>query len=472
MENSDNNDFNYVQEKIKSKNKKRLKKAIIVACSTVVCAVVFGFLARLVFVASEGAVNKLLGITPIPSPTPYVEDKRNKVDLPRKNVSPTETVTPSAVPVVAPVEVSDTPSPITDPTPTDAPSPTPSVPNQQTADNDTSALQNYIKMMSEMRSIADEAYSSLVRIYSITTGVNWMDESVETRREVSGLIVADNGVELLILADYSLLSDADRIEVELGDKSVAEGKLLSFDKDTGLVVVAVPLDSIPEKLVAEYSYATLGDSSKLYEGQPVIAIGRPNGYYGAVLFGFISKTGLNACIVDGEVEFINTDIEFTGDSDGVILTLDGNVVGIIGATARSDSATMQCVSINSMKNDIVKLLNADPIAYFGIKAENMPEDILAGLELDHGIYVNEVIAGSPAHSAGIKKGDIITSLRHVEILDDGITADDDSVQIKSLAQFYEYILNTDAGQVVEPQIFRSSMREDPHMIVHVWTINK
>lgn len=469
MENNDN-EFSYVQEKIKPKNKKRIRKALIIAGTTIVCAVVFGFLARLVFVTSEGVVNKLLGITPSPTPTPYVEEKRNKVDLPNKKISPTDTPTPTVMPIVAPTDAENTPAPVTvEPAPTDPPSPTPSNAGGQ---SEKSALENYVEMMSELRGIADEAYKSLVRIYSVTTGINWMDESVETRREVSGAVIADNGVELLILADYTALADADRIEVEFADRNVVEGKLLCADKDAKLSVVAVELDKISEKTKSGYKYCTLGDSSKLYGGQPVIAIGRPNGYYGAVLFGFVTKMGLKSVITDGEAELITTDIEFNAESDGIIITLDGTVVGLVGSVAGTENVTMQGVGINSMKELIVKLLNDDPVAYYGIKAEDMPADILSGLSLDHGIYVNEVIAGSPAHTAGIKKGDIITSLQRVEMTDSGIKSEGAPSEIKSLSAFYDFILKTEAGKAIETKVFRSSKREEPHVTVHVQTTIK
>ena len=56
MDNNDK-DFNYVEQKIKPKNRKKAKKVVAIIALTVVAAVLFGFLSRLVFVASEGAVN-------------------------------------------------------------------------------------------------------------------------------------------------------------------------------------------------------------------------------------------------------------------------------------------------------------------------------------------------------------------------------------------------------------------------------
>lgn len=461
MDNNDNGDFNYVQEKVKPKTKKRIRKAAVLAGGTLIAAVVFGFVARLVFTASEEPVNKLLGITPPPAVTPST-----MTSIPRspvKLVSPTDkpTPSPSPTPTEAPVDTPtgkpteavevitstplQTPSPTASATPTSIPDGEAVIPGQidepgDDSDKESSPLADYLKMMSELRNVAYEAAKSLVRVNAVTTGINWMDESIETRIERSGIIMADNGVELLVLTDYEPLAGADRIELRFADDTLYEAELLANDADTGLAIVAVALDEIDEVTKETYKYAVLSNA-EFSEGEPVIAIGRPNGYFGAVEYGFITHNGTTVYFTDGSGSGFTTDMTGSDESDSVIVRLDGTLIGIAGP---SDICVMDLSSFTVL---LEKLLNGEAIPYFGIRAENIPSNILSNLELTHGIYVNEAIALSPAAEAGLKKGDIITDL--------------DDKAISSVSEFYEYILSVPEGTPITARIYRSSKSEEP-----------
>ncbi|MBQ3912746.1 MAG: serine protease [Lachnospiraceae bacterium] len=453
MDNNDK-DFNYVEQKIKPKNRKKAKKVIAIIALTVVAAVLFGFLSRLVFVASEGAVNKILGITPTPTPTP-VESSNGRSPVtfggtPTPTpVTSSPTPTPSPTPTVIPVVLDPTEEP--SPTPTEPPTPTPAPdPGTEAGPTDIPAadpIADYLKMISQMRTIAGKAGESLVRVYAVTSGVNWMDESIETRTERTGILVADNGVELLILAEYNAFSSADRIEIEFRNGAVAEGQIYMADPDSGLAVIAVELTDISASTLATCEYVSLGDSDNVTEGEPVIALGRPNGYYGAVEFGFVAHTGITKYFVDGVQFGFTTDIVSGAGSDGIVIDLAGKLVGLIVPDSEGERITVSAIYINSVKTLLLKLLNGNPLPYFGVRAENVPKDILVGMGLENGIYVNEVIASSPAAEAGVKKGDVIVGI--------------DEVVIGSVTDFYEYIFSLEEGSEVSLNIYHSGMRDEP-----------
>ena len=453
MDNNDK-DFNYVEQKIKPKNRKKVKKVIAIIALTIVVAVLFGFLSRLVFVASEGAVNRILGITPTPTPTP-VESTNNRSQVtfgttatPTPTAQP-QTPSPSPTPTTIPVVLDPTEEP--SPTPTEAPPTTPTPePDPGTTPTEvpeSDPIADYLKMISKMRSIAGKAAESLVRVYAVTSGVNWMDESIETRTERTGILVADNGVELLILAEYNAFASADRIEIEFRDGAVAEGSIYMADPDSGLAVIEVELTDISASTVATCKYVSLGDSDNVTEGEPVIALGRPNGYYGAVEFGFISHTGLTKYFIDGVHFGFTTDIVSGTSSDGMVVDLEGKLVGLIVPDSEGERITVSAIYINSVKTLLLKLLNGNPLPYFGVRAENVPKDILVGMGLENGIYVNEVIASSPAAEAGVKKGDVIVGI--------------DEVVIGSVTDFYEYIFSLEEGSEVSLNIYHSGMRDEP-----------
>ena len=453
MDNNDK-DFNYVEQKIKPKNRKKVKKVIAIIALTIVVAVLFGFLSRLVFVASEGAVNRILGITPTPTPTP-VESTNNRSQVtfgttatPTPTAQP-QTPSPSPTPTTIPVVLDPTEEP--SPTPTEAPPTTPTPePDPGTTPTEvpeSDPIADYLKMISKMRSIAGKAAESLVRVYAVTSGVNWMDESIETRTERTGILVADNGVELLILAEYNAFASADRIEIEFRDGAVAEGSIYMADPDSGLAVIEVELTDISASTVATCKYVSLGDSDNVTEGEPVIALGRPNGYYGAVEFGFVSHTGLTKYFIDGVHFGFTTDIVSGTSSDGMVVDLEGKLVGLIVPDSEGERITVSAIYINSVKTLLLKLLNGNPLPYFGVRAENVPKDILVGMGLENGIYVNEVIASSPAAEAGVKKGDVIVGI--------------DEVVIGSVTDFYEYIFSLEEGSEVSLNIYHSGMRDEP-----------
>ena len=450
MDNNDK-DFNYVEQKIKPKNRKKVKKVIAIIALTIVVAVLFGFLSRLVFVASEGAVNRILGITPTPTPTPVEStNNRSQVTLgststPTPSPSPTLPPTPTVIPVVLDptIEPSPTPTEI----PPETPTPDPGVTAAPTEAPEADPIADYLKMISQMRAIANKAGESLVRVYAVTSGVNWMDESIETRTERTGILVADNGVELLILAEYNAFASADRIEIEFRDGAVAEGSIYMADPDSGLAVIEVELTDISASTVATCKYVSLGDSDNVCEGEPVIALGRPNGYYGAVEFGFVSHTGLTKYFIDGVHFGFTTDIVSGSSSDGMVIDLEGKLVGLIVPDSEGDRITVSAIYINSVKTLLLKLLNGNSLPYFGVRAENVPKDILIGMGLENGIYVNEVIAASPAAEAGVKKGDVIVGI--------------DDIKIESVTDFYEYIFSLEEGSTVRVDIYHSGMRDEP-----------
>ena len=303
-------------------------------------------------------------------------------------------------------------------------------------------------MIGRMREVAGQVQGSLVRVYSVTSGVNWMDESIETKQELTGVMMGDDGVELLIMTDYSVIAGADRIEVEL--ETLLDATLYSYDKDTNIAIITVPLDMLNRRQKDRITYMQLGESSELYQGEPVIAVGRPNGYYGAVEFGFVSHMGIVSYVADGELTEFMTDIYLRPGGDGIVSDLKGRLVGIIPYSDSESSDVSRIIGIDSLKLLILRLLNNTGVPYFGVRAENIPEDILANMGIENGIYVNEAFSGSSAALAGIKKGDVIE------------TVNDE--KISSVSQFYEYLLTQSSETELIVGIYRASRVDEPRSL--------
>lgn len=439
--NQDNGEeFTFVQEKVKSRWKKRLKRTVVYVAITLVLAVIFGLTARFVFIKSEGMFYSILGIDPSKQ-----NSQRGEITFP----AATDTPTPTPTPVPKPTD-----SEVNKPTPTPVPatptlSPIVTEPVEKPTDTPTgSALEEYARIMNEMRSISQTAWESLVTVETVTTGVNWLDEGIEITEKVTGVIMGENNVELLVLVCYDKVKSVDRIDIRLSSSLILEATIYNYDSDCNLAVLSVPLESIPEHLREGMKAMELGESSLLYGGMPVIALGSPNGYHGSVEYGFVTAVGGYAYVTDGKVDLFYTDMSNSEDSDGIIVDLEGRLVGIITHTLDSQSEvnSSTAVSVNSIKKLILSLLNNTDRVYFGIRSEDIPADVLGRMELTNGIYVNEVAEDSPAAAAGIRKGDVITGVN------------DDIV--RSVAGFNVILSGHNVGDVLTIHVHRSSSSDN------------
>lgn len=323
-------------------------------------------------------------------------------------------------------------------------------PETDTEQADRALIENYLQMISQFRKIADSASRFLVDIRAVESGLNWMDESVETYREITGLIMGSNGVELLILTGYNDTVSADRIEVRFKSNEIIEGSIFNYDRELNLAVVAVPLSAVSEETAAANSIVVLGDSDDIYEGQPVIAVGKPNGYSGSVEYGIITGKDRVAYFIDGEMSLFSTDMTCNSGSDGIITDMSGKLLGIITHVNSEDDAAGICtvVGINSIKDDILKLLNGKDIPYLGVRAEDIPEDILAQMGIPNGVYVNEVLEGSPVADQ-LRKGDVIVAVG--------------TRTIYSMRDLNKVLLEKEPGTDVRIVFYRSSRKDSPNM---------
>lgn len=499
--NSESTEFSYVQEKIKPKSRKRLKKVLTVIGLSVLAGVVFGITSRVAFLKIGDPVAKLLGIEQASGKEPVepTGSGRNPVRFPTNPITPTPTPKPTPTPDLKPTpSAAEKPTPgqtgspdstagltpteaqaatgtqaVTDkppvtatsvPTSTSVPTNTATPTNEpddvtgtpgpdDDGNNDDgndvtptlSPIDSYIGMITQMREIAGKVQKSLVRVYSVVSEANWLGENIETRQELTGVLMGDDGVELLVMTDYSAVSGADSLEVELDKKYNAS--LYSYDKDTNIAIVTVSLENIGAKKAENLDYMQLGSSYELYSGEPVIAVGRPNGYFGAVEFGFVSHKGIVRYIPDGELDEFTTDIYLRSGGDGIVTDLQGRLIGLIPHSDTEAASPDRIIGIDSLKDLILRLLNGGGVPYFGIRSENIPADIRTEMGIDNGIYVNETFSNSPAVAAGIKKGDVIESIN--------------GENIDSVAQFYKYLLTLDEGAELNVGIFRASREDEP-----------
>lgn len=432
-------EYQFINEKIVPKRKSRWKKRLLSVCFTIVLAVIFGLTAQLTFLLAGEPLKKLLGIeesgrqevnlpqptgtarptlSPIPtsvpvSPKPLTPNPTGVPSVtPGATMSPEMTLTPE--PTMSP-EVTMSPKVTLTPEPTGLPSYPPEVtlpPETVSTPEPTKGAENteysYITLYEKITELAEETMKSLVTIEAVEIGVDWFQETYETRTGMTGLILANDGVDLLILTEGEKLALADLIEVRLGGR-IVEGRIFSFDSNYGLAVVAVALESIPAELLEEVQIGKIASESQIKLGIPVIALGAPNGYDGSMEFGMITSTGSSVPVTDGQVSYFTTNLTDYAQGYGFLINLNGEVLGMLTHTHKINvnDGVSSAISLDVLRGIIVKLLNASDMVYFGIQGEDLPAALQQASGIKHGVYVRGVENASPALAAGIKMGDVL-----------------------------------------------------------------
>lgn len=276
--------------------------------------------------------------------------------------------------------------------------------------------ESYRQMNQALNAVAQEAAKSVVEINGISGEEGWLEADYDKKNSVSGLIIADNGQQLLMLAKTSILKESNEVTVTFCDGKTYKAGVKKKDSNLGLGIYAVNRNDIQESTWSQSKIAVLGSSNSLSKGETAIAIGKPFNYAGGAGYGIISSNKNVIDAADGQYRLICTDIPGTVKGTGFIVNLKGEVTGIIDQSI-SDEDSMKLTTaygISDLKELIELLSNGKAVPYVGILGIDVTESI-EQQGIPQGVYVKEVEVDSPAMSAGIQSGDIITSIGGAEI---------------------------------------------------------
>ena len=278
-------------------------------------------------------------------------------------------------------------------------------------------VEDYLSLFAGIREVAREVRKSIVTVVGVTPDVGWLDNEYENERAVSGIVVADNGIELLILADVSSIEDAQSLEVAFQDGEIYQATLMKKDNNTGLAVISIAKTKIKSTTLEMAVAANLGTSGSSLVGIPVIALGRPMGTEGSLCYGNITSAGNVIRLPDSNYKLMTTDIYGSSSASGVLINLRGQVVGIIDMSKNSPdlSNLISAVGISDLKKLVESLSNDKDIAYFGVYGADVTESANEELGVPLGAYITEIDMDSPAMNAGIQSGDVILKWNDMEI---------------------------------------------------------
>ena len=235
----------------------------------------------------------------------------------------------------------------------------------------------------------------------------------------SGVIVDPNG---LIVTNAHVIDGADEITVALSDGRELEAELAIADEASDLALLRVShKDPLP--------YVDLKPSESLEVGDIVLAIGNPFGVGQTVTSGIVSAQGRSSLNISDFNFFIQTDAAINpGNSGGPLVSLDGKIVGINSAIYSRDGGSLG-IGFAIPSEMVASVIAAEKQGqtkggaiirpWLGVSAQGVTSDIGESLALDvpRGALINALHPASPLKKAGMKVGDVVTTVNGNDIHD-------------------------------------------------------
>lgn len=285
-------------------------------------------------------------------------------------------------------------------------------------------------VVTDVTDVVKNVMPSIVAVNNhYTETMSWFGQSMDSEADSSGsgIIVGLNDSELLIVSNYHVVADTDKLTVQFNEGSEAEAFIKGQDSKMDLAVIAVPVTELSDSTLEAIKVATLGDSDALVVGEPAIAIGNSLGYGQSVTTGVISaldrsislsaSNGYSGDNVEGT--FIQTDAAINpGNSGGALLNIKGEVIGInsnkIGGSAVEGMG--YAIPISSASPIIAELMLKETKSkvaeeergYLGISGISVTQEVSQAYGMPEGVYIAQVYPDTAAAAAGLKQGDIIT----------------------------------------------------------------
>jgi Do/DeqQ family serine protease len=231
----------------------------------------------------------------------------------------------------------------------------------------------------------------------------------------SGVLVRPDGY---ILTNHHVIEGAEEIKVDLTNRQTYSAKLVGSDPPSDLAVLKIEAANLP--------VLPLGNSDSVRIGDVVLAIGNPLAIGETVTSGIISAKGRATGSGDGSFQdFLQTDAPINqGNSGGALVNTRAELIGINSQILSPTGGNIGigfAIPCNMAHNVMDQLIANGKVrrSMLGVSVQSITSDLAAGLGMKgvRGILVNSVTPGSPAEHAGIKTGDVITTINGTTVND-------------------------------------------------------
>ena len=225
----------------------------------------------------------------------------------------------------------------------------------------------------------------------------------------SGVII--DAAKGYVVTNNHVVDNASSIKVQLSDGRKFDAKVVGKDPRSDIALIQI---QDPKNLTA----IKIADSDALRVGDYTVAIGNPFGLGETVTSGIVSALGRSGLNAENYENFIQTDAAINrGNSGGALVNLNGELIGINTAILAPDGGN---IGIGfAIPSNMVKNLTAQMVQYgqvkrgeLGIMGTELNSELAKAMKVDaqRGAFVSQVMPNSSAAKAGIKAGDVITSL--------------------------------------------------------------
>ena len=225
----------------------------------------------------------------------------------------------------------------------------------------------------------------------------------------SGVII--DAAKGYVVTNNHVVDNASTIKVQLSDGRKFDAKVVGKDPRSDIALIQI---QDPKNLTA----IKIADSDALRVGDYTVAIGNPFGLGETVTSGIVSALGRSGLNAENYENFIQTDAAINrGNSGGALVNLNGELIGINTAILAPDGGN---IGIGfAIPSNMVKNLTAQMVQYgqvkrgeLGIMGTELNSELAKAMKVDaqRGAFVSQVMPNSSAAKAGIKAGDVITSL--------------------------------------------------------------
>lgn len=305
----------------------------------------------------------------------------------------------------------------------------------------TYAAENAVKAVVNIESIREVQYGGRSRGYDpfyeffgIPYGGGYGQQQPQTREQRSGgsgVIISSDGY---IVTNNHVIEDATKLKVKLNDGQTYDAKLIGTDPTTDVALIKIDGKDLPT--------IPFGNSDNLRLGEWVLAIGSPFDLQSTITAGIVSAKARQLGVIPNELRvesFIQTDAAVNpGNSGGALVNTRGELVGIntvIKSSTGSYIGYSFAVPETIVRKVVVDLKEFGVVqrALLGIRYRAIDDQFVEqlgkelGITKTGGLYVDEVVEGSAAEEAGLRKGDIITAI-------DGSKTNDASTLTEKMAQ--------------------------------------
>jgi serine protease Do len=282
----------------------------------------------------------------------------------------------------------------------------------------TATIAHSLLMMPALASASDQRFTPIVKAAQKTkpsvvsirgekTVLPSPQEAADPPRRVNGMgtgiVIDPRGY---ILTNYHVVDGVREIQVTTSEGKKYVATVVARDTETDLAVIKI---NAKEKL----EVITLGTSSDLMPGEPVVAVGNAFGYPDTVTAGIVSALHRAVQINDAQYydDLIQTSAPINpGNSGGPLMNIDGEMIGVNVAVRAGAQGIGFAIPVDKAMNVAATLLaSSGGKSWLGLVAAPDAPASLPGMKLAG------VERKSPAAEAGLKEGDVVTAVGETEV---------------------------------------------------------